>query len=90
MPDGAPPAPGTLLRQPVLAESLRLIAQEGPAALYGGELGRALAAHMAASGGLITLADLEAYRVAERAPIVGHYRGYEVLAPPPPPPPACM
>ncbi|PHK96229.1 gamma-glutamyltransferase [Pseudoroseomonas rhizosphaerae] len=84
LPDGAPPAPGTLLRQPALAESLRLIAEEGPSALYGGALGRALAAHMAASGGLITLADLEAYRVAEREPVVGHYRGHEVLSPPPP------
>jgi len=84
LPDGAPPAAGTLLRQPVLAESLRLIAQQGPAALYGGELGRALAAHMAASGGLIGTGDLESYEVVEREPVVGHYRGFEVLAPPPP------
>ncbi|HWX51219.1 MAG TPA: gamma-glutamyltransferase [Roseomonas sp.] len=84
LPDGAPPVAGTLLRQPVLAESLRLIAQQGPAALYGGELGRALAAHMAASGGLIGTGDLEGYEVVEREPVVGHYRGFEVLAPPPP------
>ncbi|MDJ0387045.1 gamma-glutamyltransferase [Roseomonas sp. E05] len=84
LPDGAPPAVGTLLRQPVLAESLRLIAEQGPTALYGGELGRALAAHMAATGGLIGTGDLEGYSVAEREPVVGHYRGFEVLAPPPP------
>jgi len=84
LPDGQPPAPGTLLRQPALAESLRLIAEEGPRALYGGALGRALAAHMAASGGLITTADLESYAVVEREPVIGHYRGFEVLAPPPP------
>ena len=84
LPGGAPPVAGTLLRQPVLAESLRLIAQQGPAALYGGELGRALAAHMAASGGLIGAGDLEGYEVVEREPVIGHYRGFEVLAPPPP------
>jgi gamma-glutamyltranspeptidase/glutathione hydrolase len=84
LPGGAAPDAGALLRQPALAESLRLIAAEGPRALYGGEIGRALAAHMAASGGLITIADLEAYSVAERKPVIGHYRGFEVLAPPPP------
>ncbi|WBV42218.1 gamma-glutamyltransferase [Pseudoroseomonas cervicalis] len=84
LPGGALPAVGSLIRQPELAESLRLIAREGPAALYGGALGRALAAHMAASGGLITERDLAEYRVVERAPITGEYRGYQVMAPPPP------
>ncbi|KAA2211858.1 gamma-glutamyltransferase [Teichococcus oryzae] len=84
LPGGAAPEAGTLLKQPALAESLRLIAAEGPKALYGGEIGRALAAHMAASGGLITIADLETYGVAGREPVIGHYRGFEVLAPPPP------
>jgi gamma-glutamyltranspeptidase/glutathione hydrolase len=83
------PKVGSLLKQPDLAESLRLIAEEGPKALYGGAIGQALAAHMAASGGLITMADLEAFQVIEREPIRGEYRGFEVLAPPPPPPPAC-
>lgn len=84
LPGGAPPAVGALLRQPELADSLRLIAAEGPGALYGGALGQALAAQMAETGGLITLQDLLAFRVVERAPIRGHYRGHEVLAPPPP------
>ncbi|MBC9209045.1 gamma-glutamyltransferase [Roseomonas aerophila] len=84
LPGGEVPAVGSLLKQPELAESLRLIAAEGPKALYGGAIGRALAAHMAASGGLITMADLEAFEVIEREPIRGEYRGFEVLAPPPP------
>jgi gamma-glutamyltranspeptidase/glutathione hydrolase len=84
LPGGSPAAAGTRLCQPELAESLRLITQQGPAALYGGEIGRALVAHMAASGGLIAMADLEDYRIVEREPIIGHYRGYEVLSPPPP------
>jgi gamma-glutamyltranspeptidase/glutathione hydrolase len=84
LPGGEVPAPGTLLRMPELAASLRLIAAEGPGALYGGAIGQALAAHMAANGGLITMADLEAFQVIERQPIRGEYRGFEVLAPPPP------
>jgi gamma-glutamyltranspeptidase/glutathione hydrolase len=82
--DGQPLQPGARLRRPDYAQSLRLIAQDGPAALYGGALGAALVRHMAASGGLITAADLTSYRVVERAVIRGTYRGYEILGPPPP------
>src|SRR5688572_6585049 len=38
LPGGQPPAVGSLIVQPELADSLRTIAQEGPAALYGGAL----------------------------------------------------
>jgi gamma-glutamyltranspeptidase/glutathione hydrolase len=84
LPDGEPLAAGSLLRRPVYAHSLRQIAAEGPAALYGGSIGAALASHMRANGGLITLADLKAVRVIEREPIHGAYRGWSILAPPPP------
>ena len=84
LPDGQPLAPGARLRRPDYAQSLRLIAQEGAAALYGGALGAALVRHMAEAGGLIDTADLDAYRVVERSVIRGTYRGYEILGPPPP------
>ena len=84
VPDGAPIAAGTKLRRPDYAESLRLIARRGPAALYDGPLGTALAAFMASEGGLIDAGDLAAYAVVEREPIRGRYRGYEIIGPPPP------
>lgn len=84
LPGGSPVAAGTRLVQPDYAQSLRLIAAEGAGALYGGSLGQALAGHMAARGGLITMADLAAFRVIARAPITGTYRGYEIVGPPPP------
>ncbi|MFC3125643.1 gamma-glutamyltransferase [Pseudoroseomonas globiformis] len=84
LPGGEALSAGTLLCQPELADSLRMVGDQGPAALHGGAIGGALVAHMAARGGLITMADLERYAVAEREPIIGHYRGFEVLAPPPP------
>ncbi len=84
LPDGAPIAAGAILRQPDYAESLRLIAAEGAGALFGGALGAALAGFMAANGGLITEADLAAFRVIARAPIRGPYRGFEIVGPPPP------
>ncbi len=84
LPGGAPVPAGTRLRRPDYAASLRLIAQQGPAALYAGALGVALAEYMARSGGLIDAADLAAYAVKERAPIHGRYRGYDIIGPPPP------
>jgi gamma-glutamyltranspeptidase/glutathione hydrolase len=84
LPDGEPLAAGSLLRRPVYAHSLRQIAAEGPAALYGGSLGEELARHMRTHGGLVTLADLKAVRVIEREPIQGAYRGWSILGPPPP------
>ena len=55
LPDGAPIPPGTRLVTGDYAETLRTIAREGPAALYGGALGRRYADHMAQSGGYLTM-----------------------------------
>ena len=62
LPDGAPISAGTRLRRPDYAASLRLIAAQGPGALYGGPLGAALAECMASRGGLIDAGDLAAMR----------------------------
>ena len=50
-----------------LAETLQLIATEGARVFYEGELAIRLADDMAANGGLITLADLRAYRPVVRS-----------------------
>ena len=84
LPGGAPIRAGTRLVQGEYADSLREIARSGPSALYSGPLGAALAAHLRAGGGILDAADLAAYRIAERAPIRGTYRGFEILGPPPP------
>lgn len=82
--DGQAIPAGTRLAQTDYAASLRLIAQQGAAALYDGPLGKALTAFMAANGGLIGQDDLAAYKVETREPIRGRYRGYEIVGPPPP------
>ncbi len=84
LPGGQPLQPGMRLVQSDYAASLKLIAAEGPEALYGGKLGRALTDYMAANGGLIDQADLANYRIELREPIRGSYRGYEIIGPPPP------
>lgn len=82
--DGAPYRAGELFRQPDLARTLRRIAEGGAEAFYRGPIARDLAADMRRNGGLITEADLRDYRVKLREPLVGDYRGYQILAAPPP------
>ncbi|MBL9188438.1 MAG: gamma-glutamyltransferase [Opitutaceae bacterium] len=75
---------GDLFRQPDLAATLARLQQHGPREFYEGETARKIAAAMAAQGGLITLADLKGYKVAERAPVRGIYRGHTIVTMPPP------
>lgn len=75
---------GELLVQKDLAHSLRLIAKQGPAAFYTGDIAKRIAADMQAHQGLITAEDLKNYAIVERTPVRGNYRGYDVLSMPPP------
>ena len=80
---GVPYEAGDLLQQPDLARTLERIAREGPPGFYAGETARLIEEEMAKGGGLITRADLEAYRPLRRVPLRGTYRGYDVLTMPP-------
>ena len=82
--DGAPLKRGDLLVQKDLAQSMRLIAQQGAKAFYEGAIAQKIAAEMAPHAGAVTLQDLREYKVAEREPVRGTYRGYEVVTMPPP------
>jgi gamma-glutamyltranspeptidase/glutathione hydrolase len=83
-PDGTEPQPGDRLAQPDLARTLERIASEGPGGFYTGPTADLIAAEMERSGGLITKADLAAYAPLERTPIVGTYRGHQIVSVPPP------
>ncbi len=84
MPGGEVLQAGARIRQPEAAATLRRIGAEGPKHLYGGSLGEALVASLARRGGIMTAADLAAYRPVRREPIRASYRGYEIIGPPPP------
>jgi gamma-glutamyltranspeptidase/glutathione hydrolase len=84
LPDGTPLRPGDRLVQGDYAEALTLIAQQGEGALHGGPLGDLLVECMERTGAFISRQDLTGYRVVERAPIRGRYRGWEIMGPPPP------
>ncbi len=83
-PNGDNFAPNTVLKQPQLANSLRLIAQQGAAGFYQGETAQKIVAAVAAAGGILSLADMRDYQVVERTPVVGEYRGHQVISMPPP------
>ena len=83
-PGGVPYEVGEILVQKDLAKSLRLIAQQGATAFYRGEIADKIVAEMQANDGLITKADLAAYKPIIRQPIKGNYRGYEIYSMPPP------
>ncbi|MEX2583828.1 MAG: gamma-glutamyltransferase [Gemmatimonadota bacterium] len=81
--DRAPTA-GEWFTNPDLARSYRLIATRGPAAMYGGELGRQVVDRVSELGGFLTYDDLEAVKVEWVDPVgvdYGEYRLYEL--PPP-------
>ena len=84
LPNGMPLKAGAKLVTGDYAEALTLVSQQGEKALHGGALGDLLVACMEKNGGFVGRDDLTQYKVAERAPIRGRYRGWEILGPPPP------
>jgi gamma-glutamyltranspeptidase/glutathione hydrolase len=84
LPAGRPPSIGQLIVRRDYARTLGQIADEGAQTMYTGALAHTIVADMRAHGGLITLADLADYRVHQRAPVRGQYRGYEIISAAPP------
>ena len=83
-PSGATPAAGTLFRQPDLAQTLRAIDASGDDGFYKGRIAHELAASIRASGGIVSEADLAAYRVLERDPLTCKHGGDTIVTSPPP------
>jgi gamma-glutamyltranspeptidase / glutathione hydrolase len=73
-----------VVRQPALAATLEAIARNGAGHLYEGGLGRAVVAHLEATGGCITMADLAAVKAEWHEPASVRYRDLVVNVPPPP------
>ena len=82
--NGAPLQRGDALVQKDLAQSLRLIGEQGAKAFYEGAIAQKIAAEMAPHAGALSLQDLKNYKVVEREPVRGSYRGYQIVTMPPP------
>ncbi len=83
-PNGALPPKGSTFENPELASVLERIAERGPAGFYEGATAAAIVAQMKAEGGLVSAADLKAYRAKWRTPLDFSYRGHRVSSMPPP------
>lgn len=83
LPEGRPPRPSELLRQPQLAASLRLIAEEGAEAFYRGSLAARVVETVQQAGGCLTLEDLASHRSEWVEPLRTSYRDVEVVELPP-------
>ncbi len=84
---GARKPPGARLRNPAFAETLRLVAENGAGAFYGGPIARDIVAAVAESPrnpGYMEPNDMAGYRAKRRPPVCLVYRGYRVCGMGPP------
>jgi len=95
LPGGGPPAPGTVFKNPDLADTYAELEKKGTKALYDGPIGADIAktvqkppvdpaSTLNVRPGKLTTADIAAYKVIERAPTHTTYRGLDVYGMPAP------
>ncbi|MCG8468654.1 MAG: gamma-glutamyltransferase [Gemmatimonadetes bacterium] len=80
---GRAPVAGEWFRNPDFAASLRAIAEGGPAAMYGGALGRKVVAGLTDLGGYLTIDDMAAMEVRWVEPLSVDYKGWTLWELPP-------
>ena len=82
--DGArAPGVGEWFANPDYAATLRAIAQEGPGVLYGGELGRRIAAHVQGLDGYLAPEDFAGHAAEWVEPLSVPFKGYRLWELPP-------
>ena len=82
--NGEVPLLDHLIIQTDLAATLQAIADHGHAGFYDGPVAKKLVEGVQFNGGLWTEEDLKQYRVIERPPVVGTFRGAKIIAAAPP------
>lgn len=83
-PDRQPVKWGHMIRNPALAQTLSTLSEKGFRSFYEGPWAEDFAQRIQKAGGLISAADLKAYRPRYREPLDTRYRGYQVVTMPPP------
>lgn len=81
---GEVPKEGYLMKNPDLANTFEIIAEQGTDIIYGGEIGRQISEFIREGGGLVTLEDLRNYQVVERPALNTKYGKYNIYTNPPP------
>ncbi len=82
LPGGAPPRAGSRMKLPRLADTLAAYAAQGPAAITAGRRAAAVETVSHSLGGILTAADMAAYRPIWREPIRFSAYGWELATMP--------
>ncbi|HDZ08477.1 gamma-glutamyltransferase family protein [Pseudohongiella sp.] len=82
--DGEVPPLYSIIRNPALADALRLIQRDGADAFYRGPIAEAIVAKVEAAGGVMSMDDLAGFSPEWVEPISTNYHGYDVHQLPPP------
>ena len=78
------PPLGSVIKQPDLAKTLKIIASKGHKGFYSGSVAKKLVTSNNNAGGIWRLKDLQDYKVKERQPIISDYKGYRLTSVAPP------
>lgn len=81
--DGRAPEKGEIMKRPALANTLRLLAEEGRDAFYEGEIAEKTDRFMRENGGYLRKRDFEEHTSTWVEPVSVNYRGYDVYELPP-------
>jgi gamma-glutamyltranspeptidase/glutathione hydrolase len=83
LPGGRVPHEGDLFRNPAMARAFQLIAAEGPAAFYSGDISKAILKTSEALGGVMSADDLASFKPDWVDPVFTDYRGWRIYELPP-------
>ncbi len=81
--DGRGPRAGEIMRNPTLANTLRIIAEGGKQAYYEGEIAEKIVTVVQSVGGVLAMDDLAAHTSTWETPISTVYRGMRIYECPP-------
>ena len=83
MPEGRAPRKGEIFRNPDLAHTYQIIAEQGRDAFYKGPIARVIDSFSTRTGGYLRMADFENHTSTWVNPVSTNYRGYDVWELPP-------
>ena len=81
--NGKMPAKGEIFKNPQLAKTLEIIADQGRAGFYEGRVATTMADFIQSQGGFLSYEDLSSFHSEWTPPVSSNYRGYDVWELPP-------
>ena len=81
--NGKMPAKGEIFKNPQLAKTLKIIADQGRAGFYEGHVATTMADFIQSQGGFLSYEDLSSFHSEWTPPVSSNYRGYDVWELPP-------